>query len=761
MVDTPTDQVITEEMVQNAANFATEMDHVSEGMSKLDSVGKVVKDGLNSLFGTLNTTGKSLQELSDLTEKQSVLFATASTMALGASNAFSKIGKIEGISTVSEQFNGLIDTMLKGEGGIAKVASFLKSTFGKLVPDSIKGDVSKVREFATSVISEFSKSADNASKLQSAFWQLSARTGNLSQILNIAGKDLQNINSILANQTEALTKTQKATNLSAEEVLGFYLQLGNIPGALNSVITGTTGAGDTTSMLTATIQLATGSGMKYAEIMDVLSKTFKTYNTAGEPALKFTARMSEIAQNYNIELDEVRKNLMEGADTFKLYGMAGENAGKVLEGTARIMNRYVGALKDSGLSGTEAADTIQKMTKHLGSLDTAQKAFLSSQTGGPGGLMGAYQVEKLMKEDPAAAFEKIRRTFIKQFGKIATVEEAAQSPDAAARLERQRLMLQEGPLGKFASSPQEASRILEAFDKVTKGQGTFKELGVNILKDTMQTGITFQETTATEAGRIRTLIEESQLSSIVPALSTMQHAFGARSGTRMFGPETEAQINRRSFMERGMRESGEGVQYFAEGIKKPLNFEDRTGRIMSENLREYGDLLENLSTVLEVPVQAVQSLFKRTDKQATDQIKKAEQAVDKRIEILRKNLQSENNLYNKKEQESDLAKLTAAKETLSKQGVALRTPSKNMFLDAIQREIDSGYVSTGTGMAHAARRTQQTVAKTTATEKTAEQTVEQEQSNIVVHFKGVCTKCGHDMVEENAHVTTSNPAAGK
>ena len=76
-----------------------------------------------------------------------------------------------------------------------------------------------------------------------------------------------------------------------------------------------------------------------------------------------------------------------------------------------IMNDYVGALQNTGMTGQHAMEVVKGMTDSIAGMSVAQKAFLSSQTGGPGGLMGAFQIEKDLREGKIdKVFDKVRQT---------------------------------------------------------------------------------------------------------------------------------------------------------------------------------------------------------------------------------------------------------------------------------------------------------------------------------------------------------------
>ncbi|CAM6003620.1 unnamed protein product [Sphagnum balticum] len=238
-----------------------------------------------------------------------------------------------------------------------------------------------------------------------------------------------------------LEKAAEATGIHNPQVEKYYSILGQVPGALDANVRGGKGVNETVSMLTATMQYAAGSGRKFEDITKDLTAAFKSYNLTGEDALQFTAQIGELANKFGVPLSDMENSLIATADAFKMYG----NEAK---GAAAIMNQYLGALESTGLSGSAAVDVVNNMTAGIGKLSIAQKSFISSQTGGAGGLMGGFQIEKLMREGHMdQVMDKVKSTLTRQFGQIRTLQEASTNPQAAAQFEKQILMLRQGPLG--------------------------------------------------------------------------------------------------------------------------------------------------------------------------------------------------------------------------------------------------------------------------------------------------------------------------
>src|SRR6185436_911002 len=470
-----------------------------DSLNNLGEFTSNTKNAFNAFNTTLSAYGVSLNNSMALTEKQTTQFGLLSAAVLGARTSFNTLHNIDvgGLNTFVDQIGYLTETFTDAKSGIGQLVNFAQQAFGRMVPQTIISQgLSAVKNFVINL----AQSADNALRLQNAYIQLSARTGNLSEVYAAAGPNLENLNTLLEKQTALVANAIKTTGLGPEGVQSYYAQLGTIPKALEATVTSSDSASETISLLTASIKIASGTGRNYVDIIEDMKVAFKDYNLTGEEALKFTSRMTEISNKFGTNLDVVRDSLRGTAGVFKMFG-------NEAEASSRILNNYVGALQSTGLSGDAAVEVVTDMTRAIGNLGIAQKAFLSAQTGGPGGLMGAFQIEKMMREGKIdEVFEKVRTQMQKQFGQIVTLDDASSNPAAAAQMTKQMMILRQGPLGQFAKSDQEAIRILEGF-KNRQERKTVTDLSSRIVQDNMSKGTLLQEKSYTELSRIRGILE--------------------------------------------------------------------------------------------------------------------------------------------------------------------------------------------------------------------------------------------------------------
>lgn len=564
----------------------------SAAMGVLEGQVATSQSAFNSLTTALGQVGFDLKNIGNLTEKQTMLFGLLTTAAIGSRKAFEGLGGIDTkpLNTFTSQIEYLTSTFTDAKSGVGELSKIASSVFGSVMPKAFMTSLDLAKQF----VMNLAQNADNALRLQNAFIQLSAQTGNLGEVFKGTKDPLSNVNSLLAQQNNLMIGAMKATGASENAIQGYYMALGTVPKALGEVVTGTGATDSKISMLTATIKVATGTGRQYGDIISDLKVAFKDYGLVGEQALIFTTRFSEIANKFGIELEDVRSGLLGSANAFTAFANAGRDAAKMSEGLASIMNNYVGALKDTGMTGRNAINTVTNMTSALANMRIEQKAFLSGQAGGPGGLMGGFQIEKMLREGKIEeVFDKVRETMQKQFGKIVTLDEAAKSPGAASQLEKQMLILQKGPLGGFVKTDQDAYRLLEAFRAKQTGGSAVTKLDDAGLRHSMEKGTSVEEKSYTELTRIRNNTEAFRKMADTANLGLIQHGMTASAGSMPLGDATGA-YNTMTLGLKGTMQAG----------GKPSGFKTE-GAIAGQSIKEFMSWFSTIPESLKVPLEVI------------------------------------------------------------------------------------------------------------------------------------------------------------
>src|SRR6185369_1878056 len=267
-----------------------------------------------------------------------------------------------------------------------------------------------------------------------------------------------------------------------------------------------------------------------------MTKAMSEYGVSGGDALRFSARMTEVADAVGAQFKDVQTALHGVSDEFKSYVNDGANANKMTQGMADSMRSYVSELTAVGVPAQNAIEMFKNYSSQLKSMSIGQQAFLSTMGGGPGGLRGALQVQ----DDLAKGnFDKIRKqveqTLKKTSGPLITREEAMKSEQGSAQYVRQMQVLQQGPLGSMAKTPGEADSLIRA---MKEGKAFKPEAGKGpeqTLQDTMAKGQEWQKGSYTELTKVNTNLENIRLRGGFANLATTEKMVTAAGGRSMMG----------------------------------------------------------------------------------------------------------------------------------------------------------------------------------------------------------------------------------
>lgn len=747
--DTP---ILTTEDL-NATAVAADL--VTKHLGSLNDMVDVSKDILSGLGDKLSSITSKFDANGRMTENYATAFGLLTTEILGSRKAFDSLDGIssKGLHTFTEQWTNITNIIsnspIKDQAGIMGKALKQLGLDTGIVDDAAKGGVKGLSKLAAS----FLESADNGLRLQNTMVQLASRTGNLNDLTEAAGPHLENMNQLLERQQDAVNLASQATKNSTHDVQEYYAQLGKIPGALKATVAGTDDASSSVSMLTATIQFAKGSGRDYAAVVTDMHDAVKNYNLSTQDALKFTARMTEISGKFGVEFEDVQHSLRETSNLFKMFG-------NDTDGATRMMNNYLGVLKGTGLSGKNALDVINGMTQGIKGMSIAQKSFLSAQTGGPGGLMGGFQIEKMLKEGKIdEVMEKVRQQMKKQFGTIATLDDAASSQQGASQFNRQRMLLQQGPLGKFAQDDQSASKILEAF-KARESGGQIKDLSKSIIQDTMKTGVDLQNKSVTPFDRARELIEAQQGIASTLNLSTMQNMFTAGTGGRSrsgngLDPMAEMRYGINQSSEQAGRRSGEVDKNMDTKI-----IQDKGSTFAVQIIQDYKQFYDDLGPALRGPIDKIRSLFKSGDKSS------AQKEYDDVLKTLQNKEEEAKNISNIATKEARIRQLNIQKQMVNGAYSTMETTGGNVEY----KKLGISNNNSNDILSHeAVGRAINTVSKdgkknidTTSAAHT-HQDGQANNQNITVRVEGYCLDCGQKMnntAQARANTTAAHYGKG-
>lgn len=464
---------------------------------------------ISDLLGSQNKLNTSQKEGIDITQAGSDAFDLFSIRVLKASDAFSKFNThSDALQNFTTQLSGLGTATDLTTNLLVKLA-----TAGGASSTVLSGGADMIKGFVTSMAS----AADNAINLQNGYLSMAGASGQLGKAVGDAGTHFVDMNATMLKHRTLVDDIAGASGASAQQVAGFYQTLGSaIPGFVNQQVDAVDESGKSMNGLQAAMTLASGTGRDFTSIVTDMTTAYENFNASEKEALEWTNRMTELSNKFGINLSYTKGFLEENAKAFK---MISDNAGDA----DKTFNRMFESFKNTGLSAKQSTDVITQMTGSLSHLTTAQKAFLSAQTGGPGGLRGAFQIDNLLREGKIdEVLQKAEDNLKKNFGgRIYTQKEAGESDYAASQFQKQRTMVQSGAFGSLVKDDATAARVLEAMKNGTSATSALKDPGDSLAK-TIGTGQDVQRTTNTILNQILHSLERERGISENKALDTIQ-----------------------------------------------------------------------------------------------------------------------------------------------------------------------------------------------------------------------------------------------
>lgn len=474
IIDTKNVMAAIEQANNLAKVVATATREVVEFGKKLgetfDTVSKNFQEANNS-WSKFNTLSKNT------TDAMSILATGMSHVTagvFGASKAFEafKVGSSASISDVSSQYTVFTDNL-------SKITPNIK------LPPALQGLINKAKDLG----SGYFAAAASAQKFKTELLGMYASTGQLNQLLGENGDQLANVDQKMAAMAVEFGNLSTITGYSTEQVAGFAAELGKIPGALQpyeDMKDKTHKASTEMTMLDASMKLASGTGRSYSDVVHNLTTAYDLLNLKGTDALKYHALISEASNKLGMRFDDTREYTQSLAQSFKYFG---DNT----EGALKVLNRFAPALNASNLSMQASKDLVKEMVSGIEHLTIGTKAFLSARSGGPGGLMGAFQIDKLVREGKLdEVMSMLEKNLKRQMGgRIVTADQAAESPQAAATYMKQLSLVQSGAFGGLVKSEAQAQKLFEAMSKGTNATEALKT-GSEALNDTLDKGTLIQ-----------------------------------------------------------------------------------------------------------------------------------------------------------------------------------------------------------------------------------------------------------------------------
>ncbi len=359
----------------------------------------------------------------------------------------------------------------------------------------------------------------NIAALEANNQMANAMLANAAKIGNITFKPGENIGDAYLEFNKSIAQTEKlllglhdSTGVQTEQLSELYTQMSRMPNIFEKTGEATTALGKNINVsgqdmnaLEAITKVAAGTFQELGVVTDKVRDMRGKYNMSTESSLQLISMESVSSQKLGIDL-ETTASVMEGM--IEKVGMLSNN----VEASDRVFENMASRLNQVGISGKQAGSIIKTFTDQVGGLEIAQRAFLSQQSGGPGGLMGAFQITKMISEGKLDEVAKMAEASLKKQmgGRIVSMEEASRSEQAATQYTKQLKLLQGGAFGSLAHDENSAIKLLESFGKSNQtNTKVFDDVktGTDALNDTIQRGHGLQQVTNTNLSHLNTTME--------------------------------------------------------------------------------------------------------------------------------------------------------------------------------------------------------------------------------------------------------------
>ena len=445
----------------NLEKFIQDMEAAGKATASLGEISKVVGDTvINQIKGMTDATKAFIESFGgfagaakQMQEAGSELFKSL------VSDAFEYLNESENLINVGVDaalaFEPLLNIFPKAITGMGQLGSAGYDAGFKITTafQGIQPLLSKIMpEKSVAWIEGMSEGATAAFGLQRELVSLAAAQGNFSSMLDEAGDKFGDLNQAYVDMAGLAYDSSLATGQTVGSMMDLAKALGSIPGALAESVDV---ALSPMSQLVATSQLATGFMRSQSEVVGHLNTMYTDMGISGQKALESLANIYDKAGDSKLRFETFTKTVLGIADSFKILG---DNT----NAAANVVHAFDEAFKNSDISPAAMETVIKGLTSGIEDMDRAKQAFISSASGGPGGLAGAFQIEYALQTGKMdEVLQKTMTAMQAQFGgQVLTLQDAAQNPALAGEFYKQVQYLTQ--VAGVAKTDREAYRILEA-----------------------------------------------------------------------------------------------------------------------------------------------------------------------------------------------------------------------------------------------------------------------------------------------------------
>lgn len=350
------------------------------------------------------------------------------------------------------------DNLLKdGEEFSNRVSGSIKNLTQNVLPSfGISGPVTGIIE----KIGAYESAADAARTFESSMISAAGASGRLNDMLNRTD-GLNTFDQFASLFVEKSANIGNATNQNAKDVMAWQQSLMQIKGGLDAIVPSIGYASEDMDALTAAITVSAGAGLKVKDTLDMMTSQYMNFGTAAEDSIEDVAKLAMVAQDLEVPLEKIKGGVNSVVSSLIYYK---DNT----EAAVNITSRLGSSLKEAGMSPEAISKLTSAVAQNVAGMQLAQRAFLSQQAGGPGGLAGGYQIELLKQQGKLDEVQKMTEEALKkQFGgRVVTLDEAAQDEGAARQLAKQVQLATSGPT-KVVDTEAQAFALFKAMKEGT------------------------------------------------------------------------------------------------------------------------------------------------------------------------------------------------------------------------------------------------------------------------------------------------------
>lgn len=518
--------------------MADDFKETAEGLERVTKASGPAKEGITAYGMALVEAIKNSTATKAVLSELSETFGSLQKMSKYVSTSLDKIGiKDVGMATVSAigAMTKMLPEASKAFGDLGKAGGMA----GRDMTESLKGMQPWLEKMPggkafMAFAGPMAESASAGINLQKSLIGLYAASGNLNKLLTDSGGKFKDLNVVSAAYADSLYRVTSATGASSAQVNSLIQGLQNIPGILDEQNIQARAASNSMSNMVAILRVQAATGMSTAAMTENLNFAYETLNLKGQGALEVLAQMSEVSKDSGLPLQAVSKYVQDTGHAFKFFG---DNTQTAMASLSRLLP----GLKDAKIGYGAIREILSNVTASMADLNVGQRAFISGQSGGPGGLQGSFKMlHDLSTNKGADVFKQMETAFKRNLGgPMVTLQEASQSQGAAAQFQKQLSMLQ--AMG-MKGDEKMLAKISDAFAKPETLTGVDKEAA---LKNALGRGEDFQERTATGMDLANSYLERMSMLMAIQNSITARTFLGTEGGK---GPMAD-------MVKKGMEES--------------------------------------------------------------------------------------------------------------------------------------------------------------------------------------------------------------